>query len=140
MTQNSPFGYYWLGPMENDEKQAILEHFGDLEDPHLRPSPHGLMELLLTVISAALSGAHTCAGVAMWGQAKLDWLRQFLPFTNGVASHDTFGRVFAMLDAAMFEQCFIRMDAVCCAFEGLQVALDGNEITPPPQNCRTPYC
>ena len=115
--------------METDEKKALLEHIADLEDPRSRQSPHGLMELLLTAICAVLSGADGWAGVALWGSAKLPWLRQFLPFANGVASHDTFGRVFALLDAAVFEQCFIRwMRSVCRAFEGLQVALDGKTV------------
>ena len=115
--------------METDEKKALLEHFADLDDPRSRQSPHGLMELLLTAICAVLSGADGWAGVALWGSAKLPWLRQFLPFANGVASHDTFGRVFALLDAAVFEQCFIRwMRSVCGAFEGLQVALDGKTV------------
>jgi len=85
-----------------------------------------LQELLLTAICAVLSGADSWAAVALWGRAKLGWLRQFLPFANGVASHDTFGRVFALLDAAVFEECFIRwMRSVCGAFEGLRVAIDG---------------
>jgi predicted transposase YbfD/YdcC len=114
---------------ENKEKKAMLEHFADLEDPRTRRSPHGLMELLLTAICAVLSGADGWAGVALWGRAKLDWLRQFLPFAHGVASHDTFGRVFALLNAAVFERCFIAwMRTVCGAFEGLQVALDGKTV------------
>lgn len=115
--------------MENKEKGSLLEHFADLEDPRTRRSPHGLMELLLTAICAVLSGADGWAGVALWGRAKLDWLRQFLPFAHGIASHDTFGRVFALLNAAVFERCFIAwMRTVCGAFEGLQVALDGKTV------------
>jgi len=115
--------------METDEKKALLEHFADLEDPRSRQSPHGLMELLLTAVCAVLSGADGWAGVALWGRAKLTWLRQFLPFSNGVASHDTFGRVFALLNAEVFEQCFIGwMRSVCGAFDGLQVALDGKTV------------
>ena len=115
--------------METDEKKAFLGHFADLEDPRTRQSPHDLMELLLTAICAVLSGADGWAGVALWGRAKLAWLQQFLPFANGVASHDTFGRVFALLDAAKFEQCFIAwMRSVCGAFNGLQVALDGKTV------------
>ena len=115
--------------METDEKKALLEHFADLEDPRSRQSPHDLMELLLTAVCAVLSGADGWAGVALWGRAKLPWLRQFLPFANGVASHDTFGRVIALLNAEVFEKCFIGwIRSVCGAFDGLQVALDGKTV------------
>jgi predicted transposase YbfD/YdcC len=114
--------------MEAEEK-AFFEHFAELDDPRTRRSPHSLMELLLTAICGVLCGADTWTGVALWGEAKLSWLRQFLPFTHGVASHDTFGRVFALLDATVFEQCFIGwMRSVCRAFEGMQVALDGKTV------------
>jgi len=80
-------------------------------------------------LCAVLSGADGWAGVAMWGRAKLPWLRQFLPFKNGVDSRDTFGPVFALLDAAVFEQCFIAwMRSVCGAFGGLQVAIGGKTV------------
>ncbi len=114
--------------METGEK-GFLGHFAELEDPRSRESPHRLMELLFTAICAVLCGADSWTGVALWGRAKLSWLRQFLPFENGVASHDTFGRVFALLDATVFERCFIAwMRSVCQAFQGLQVALDGKTI------------
>jgi predicted transposase YbfD/YdcC len=88
-----------------------------------------LDELLLTAISAILSGADTWVSVALWGRAKLDWLRQFLPFANGIAAHDTFGRVFSLLDASVFEACFVRwMQTVCGAFTGLHVAIDGKTV------------
>jgi predicted transposase YbfD/YdcC len=108
---------------------ALLDHFAEVEDPRTRRSPHGLMELLLTAICAVLSGADNWAAVALWGRAKLEWLRQFLPFGNGIASHDTFGRVFALLNATVFERCFIGwMRTVCGAFDGLQVAVDGKTV------------
>jgi len=108
---------------------GLLEHFAELKDPRSRCSPHGLLELLLTAIAAVLSGADNWVAVAAWGRAKLDWLRQFLPFANGIASHDTFGRVFALLNAAVFERCFIGwMRSLCGAFEGLQIALDGKTV------------
>jgi predicted transposase YbfD/YdcC len=115
--------------METEEKKALLEHFEDLQDPRSRQSPHDLKELLLTTICAVLSGADSWAAVALRGRAKLHWLRRFLPYENGAASHDTFGRVFALLDAAVFEECFIAwMRSVCGAFNGLQVALDGKTV------------
>ncbi len=115
--------------MKTVESPAFLDHFEDLEDPRTRDCPHDLRELLLVALCAVLSGADGWAGVAVWGRAKLPWLRQFLPFENGIASHDTFGRVFALLDAAVFEQCFIAwMRSVCGAFDGLQVAVDGKAV------------
>jgi predicted transposase YbfD/YdcC len=115
--------------MEVQENAGLLAHFADLEDPRTRRSPHGLLELLLTAICAVLSGADTWVAVALWGRAKLAWLRQCLPFAHGVASHDTFGRVFAWLDATVFERCFIAwMRTVCRAFDGLQVALEGKTV------------
>jgi hypothetical protein len=115
--------------METEEKKAFLEHFAGLEDPRSRQPVHGLQEMLLVAVCAVLIGADGWVDVADWGRAKLDRLRRFLPFDNGIASHDTFGRVFARLDAAVFEQCFISwMRSVCGAFEGLQVALDGKTV------------
>lgn len=115
--------------METEERKALLEHFGDLDDPRTRQSRHDLTELLLVAICGVLSGADGWAGVAVWGQAKLPWLRQFLPFEHGIASHDTFGRVFALLDAASFEQRFIAwMGSVGGVFEGLEIAIDGKTV------------
>lgn len=115
--------------METEEHAGLLGHFAELEDPRTRRSRHGLTELLLTAICAVLSGADTWVAVALWGRAKLAWLRQFLPFADGVASHDTFGRVFSLLDARVFERCFIAwMRTVCRAFDDLQVALDGKTV------------
>ena len=115
--------------MEFVEKKALLEHFADLEDPRTRESPHRLEEILLVAICGILSGADGWASVALWGQVKLEWLRQFLPFENGTASHDTFGRVFALLDAAVFERCFISwMTSVCGVFQGLEVNIDGKTL------------
>lgn len=108
---------------------ALLDHFDDLVDPRTRQCPYTLDELLLTAVSAILSGADTWVSVALWGRAKLDWLRQFLPLANGIAAHDTFGRVFSLLDASVFEACFVRwMQGVCGAFDELHVAIDGKTI------------
>lgn len=110
------------------ETPSFLEHFADLPDPRTRQAEYPLPELLLVAVCAVLSGADNWVDVSDWGRAKLGWLRQFLPFTNGIASHDTFGRVFALLDAAVFEACFIAwMAALCPALEGV-VAIDGKTV------------
>jgi predicted transposase YbfD/YdcC len=115
--------------METVEKKSLLDHFADLEDPRTRESPHRLNEILLVAVCAVLCGADGWVSVALWGESKLEWLRQFLPFENGTASHDTFGRVFALLDAAVFERCFITwMSSVCGALQGVEVNIDGKTV------------
>ncbi|MEM6816431.1 MAG: ISAs1 family transposase, partial [Bacteroidota bacterium] len=42
----------------------------------------------------------------IFGKGQLTWLRKFFPFSHGIPSHDTLGRLSARLDHARFEQCF----------------------------------
>ena len=51
-----------------------------------------LLSLLLVALCAVTCDADDWVHVAEWGRAKLEWLRRFLPFESGVASHDTFSR------------------------------------------------
>jgi hypothetical protein len=57
-------------------------------------------------VCAILSGAQSWTEIALWGTLKLAWLRRFIPLTNGIPSHDTFARVFRLLDAKHFEIAF----------------------------------
>ena len=79
--------------MEEIEPLSVEDAFGDLKDPRSRSPEHALIELLVVAIAAILSGADSWVGIATWGEAKIDWLRQYLKLANGVPSHDTFGRV-----------------------------------------------
>jgi len=63
-----------------------------------------------------------------FGNAKLEWLRQFLPYENGIPSHDTLGRVLGMLNPDALEQMFASwMAATSAAVEGV-VAIDGKTL------------
>lgn len=79
--------------MEEIEPPSVEDAFGDLKDPRSRSPEHALSELLVVAIAAILSGADSWGGIATWGEAKIEWLRQYLKLANGVPSHDTFGRV-----------------------------------------------
>lgn len=108
---------------------SLLEAFAELSDPRRRECEHKLEELLLVAICGVISGAESWTSVSEWGKLKLDWLRQHLPFANGVASHDTFGRVFTLLSARQFEACFLRwMSEPCPGLEGQHVAIDGKSV------------
>lgn len=74
--------------METAEKRAFLEHFADLEDPRTRESPHTLAKMLVAVCAVVERGGRM-GGRGVVGRTKLSWLGRFLPFVNGVASHET---------------------------------------------------
>ena len=115
--------------MEEGSVLGIQEAFGDLKDPRSRTPTHNLEEMLMVALCAILCGAETWVGVQIWAQGKLEWLRRFVPLCNGVPSHDTFGRVFAALDARRFEACFIRwMSALTPTLTGQIVAIDGRTV------------
>jgi predicted transposase YbfD/YdcC len=116
--------------MEPGQKlQGILATLGELHDPRSRKCLYPLEELLLVALCAITSGADGWVSVAEWGNLKLEWLRRFLPFTNGIASHDTFGDFFARLNAKTFEACFMRwIRELCPGFEGQHLAIDGKSL------------
>lgn len=107
----------------------FLEAFSTLSDPRSRRCAYPLDELLLVALCAITSGAETWVEVADWGEHKLEWLRRFLPFAQGIASHDTFSRVFCLLSARQFETCFVDwMGQLCPALRGQHIAIDGKSV------------
>ena len=86
---------------------SILEHFAALRDPRegwrvLYP----LREILLVVLCATLCGMDDFVEVKLWGEARLGFLRRFLPFERGIPSHDTLNDVMNGIDPDLFKACF----------------------------------
>jgi len=113
-----------------EHRPAFLDSFDDLPDPRLASRcAYPLQEMLLVALCAIASDADDWVHVAEWGELKLDWLRRFLPFEGGIASHDTFSRLFAMLDAERFGACFVAwMSQLCPTLAGQSIAIDGKSV------------
>ncbi len=109
------------------------ECFADIADPRADNCRHDLVELLFVALLSSLCGATNCAEMEEFGRAKEPLLRQILTLEHGIPSHDTFSRVFRLLDPLAFETAFGRFMA---AFgEGAKikapkgvVALDGKAL------------
>ncbi len=88
---------------------SIIEHFNILPDPRRQNHTHKLHELtdiIVIAILATICGADTWVDIETFGQEKEEWLKSFLNLKNGIPSHDTFARVFSILDPEAFQSCF----------------------------------
>jgi predicted transposase YbfD/YdcC len=108
--------------------ERFSECFSALPDPRANNAVHDLTEILFIALLATLCGAQTCCDIALFAKTKEALLRTVLVLAHGVPSHDTFSRVFRMLDPKAFEKAFRRfMRAFAETTEGV-VAIDGKAL------------
>lgn len=116
--------------MSNQITSSIETCFSDLEDPrtsHL--NDHPLINILTIALCAVIAGAENWTDIENYGQQKAAWLSQFLDLSNGIPSHDTFGRVFARLDPEQFRRSFLAwVQAVFEVTQGQVIAIDGKQL------------
>ena len=100
--------------------------FAELEDPRTgNAQRHELDEIIMIALLATLCGAETGVDMALFGRAKEPLLRRFLTLPGGIPSHDTFSRLFRLLDPVAFEACFARYLAALSELVQGVVAIDG---------------
>jgi predicted transposase YbfD/YdcC len=108
---------------------GFLRFFGDLPDPRGRNKIHQLDDMIVIAVMAVICGADSWAEVELFGKTKQKWLATFLALPDGVPSHDTFSRVFSLLDPDAFERCFRGwMSALVELTGGKLIAIDGKSI------------
>jgi len=109
---------------------VILTHFEALTDPRVeRTKRHRLSDLVAIALCAAICGADSWTDVERFGNEKLDWFRSFLRLEHGIPSHDTFGRVFSLLDTGEFYSCLASWIAsLQLDLKGRTVAIDGKTL------------
>jgi predicted transposase YbfD/YdcC len=107
--------------------EAIEEHFIKVSDPRKdRTKDHKLIDIIAIAICAIICGAEGWTDIEIFGNSKATWLKTFLELPNGIPSHDTFGRVFGMIDAQQFQLAFWEwVWAVNDIVQGQIVNIDG---------------
>lgn len=82
------------------QASGIEAAFADMQDPRREQGRlHKLIDIIVMAICAVISGGETWVDIVDFAQDKEAWLREFLELPNGIPSHDTFARVFQLLDA-----------------------------------------
>jgi len=88
-----------------------------------------LTDILAIAVCAAIAGAESYEDIVLYGKSKTSWLSEFLELENGIPTHDTFRRVFSLIDAEAFEACFTEWaESQAEDPDGELVAIDGKTI------------
>jgi predicted transposase YbfD/YdcC len=101
-----------------------------LEDPR-DPSKcrHKLIDIVVIAIAAVLCGANDLTGIQAFGKVKIEWFGRFLELSNGIPSHDTFGRVLGLLCPQAFSACFRAwIESVRTPYPEEVIAMDGKTL------------
>ena len=86
---------------------SIVERFAGLDDPRTGSAKrHQLLDIIVIAPCAVTCGADNLVEIEEFGKARADWFGRFLEFPNEIPDHDTFGRVFALLDPEQFTAGF----------------------------------
>jgi predicted transposase YbfD/YdcC len=101
--------------------------FADLKDPRNEKScQHRLFDIVAIAVLSVACGADDWCDMATFARVKLDWLKTFLALPGGAPSHDTFRRVFGLLDRKQFATHLFRWTrALHEATGGKLIAIDG---------------
>ena len=114
--------------MVTENRLRLADVFVSITDPRQSSKvEHDLVELLVIAVNAVLVGADTFVEIELWARERIDWLRRHLRLENGIPSHDTFGRLFGVIDPDEFEAAFRRWASAVIPRLGPEavVAIDG---------------
>jgi len=101
----------------------------DLEDPRTGNAVlHDFHELLMIALCTVLCGGQSAVDMDVFARAKEPFLRGFLKLENGLPRHDTFSRLFRLLDPAQFHVAFQRFMARFSEQCQGVVAIDGKVL------------
>jgi len=108
---------------------AVFTTFENLTDPRMaRTRDHDLFDLVVVALCGTIAGADTWTDIERFGNERLEWLRTFLRLEHGIPSHDTFGRVFALLDPAELVNCVTQWLDDIGRDIGKHIAIDGKTL------------
>jgi predicted transposase YbfD/YdcC len=105
---------------------SLVRHFPTVTDLRQDNKAHLLIDIIVIAICATIGGADGWTEIADFGRSRKRWFKTFLELPNGIPSHDTFGRIFSLLDPNEFQASFsLWMRSVVRMTEGEVIAIDG---------------
>ena len=111
-------------------KATLINHLSIIRD-FRQPGKvqHELIDVLFLAITAVISGCEGWEEIEDFGHDKLDWLRQYLPFEEGIPSDDIISRIFQLIEPKEFQKSFAKWMKSCCEMtHGDIIAIDGKTL------------
>jgi predicted transposase YbfD/YdcC len=115
---------------------SLFDSLDQVPDPRReRTKLHQLVDILVIAVCATICAAETWEEIEEFGRAKEGWFKKFLALPNGIPSHDTFRRVFLLINPKKFQESFlVWVRSVAEVTEGEVVSIDGKQV----RGARTP--
>lgn len=116
--------------MKQLKAKPLFEKVDEIKDPRIeRKKLHSLKNILVIAVCATICGADNWEDIAEFGKAKREWFASFLELENGIASHDTFRRVFILLDNIELKTLFVDwISSAVSLSKGSLVSIDGKNL------------
>lgn len=105
----------------------FLDEFESIEDPRLdRNQLYSIPEILLVTFLAIICGAEGWQDIENYGKAKINYLKNYLNYSNGVPSDDTIRRFFRAVDPDHFKKIFCKWtESLAKVVDAKVIAIDG---------------
>jgi len=109
---------------------SIKRHFRKLSDPRIQGrTRHLLADIIVMAICGVIANCDGWRDIALFAQKRESGFKRFLKLPKGIASHDTFERVFNLLNPRAFQACFVSWVQEISDLVGLrQIANDGKSL------------
>lgn len=108
----------------------LITHFSNITDKR-KPNGirHKLVDIIVIAICGVICGADDWVMIEYFGNAKREWFEKFLELSHGIPSHDTFGKVFALIDPKEFQTSFLDwVQEIAEITRGQLIAIDGKTV------------
>jgi len=90
------------------QKNDLVSHLSIIKDPRVQGrTRHNLKDILAITICAVICGAESWNDIEDFGHTKQEWFKRFLELSEGIPSHDTFQRVFSIIDSDQLQESFV---------------------------------
>jgi predicted transposase YbfD/YdcC len=109
---------------------SIKKYFTSLKDPRVRNrTEHRLIDIIAIALCGVIANCDGWVDIIDFANNRIAWFKRFLKLPNGIPSHDTFERVFAKIDPAVFNRCCIAWLRDVSDLIGLgHLAIDGKTL------------